>query len=256
MDKELNIENVEVPEVNSGDQSTGLIQTLLKKISDNKMYLYIAVAVIVLGVLLYYFYFKSKKEIQTLANTSNDKPQLALPKQNNENQTVVAANDNVPVGFNPNSNDYFVLDANGNPVKVSGTYQNNNQQLLPLPMPKQQPSQQEIQMLQKQMLEKQMMEQQIMQQQMKQQQMMQQQMMQQQMMQQQMAQQQNKQVDTRSKLQHPDSDEENDNGSDDINIELARIQANEDDNVAQHNLTNSELAEISKKIEMMNAQNN
>ena len=32
------------------------------------------------------------------------------------------------------------------------------------------------------------------------------------------------------------------------------IQANEDENIAQHNLTNSELAEINNKIEMMNLQ--
>ena len=249
MDNELNMENVEAPVIQSGDQPTGLIQTVLKKITDNKMYLYITIAVIVLGIMLYYFYFKSKKEIQTLTNTTNDKPQLALPKQSNDNQVITE--------FNPNSNDYFILDTNGNPTKVSGTYQ--NQPLLPLPIPNQQPSNQEIQMLQKQMLEKQMIEQQMNQQQMNQQQMMQQQMMQQQMMQQQMNQQQMMQKqnninDHRPKLQHPNSDNEND--SDDINIELARIQANEDDNIAQHNLTNSELAEINKKLEMMTSQNN
>ena len=32
------------------------------------------------------------------------------------------------------------------------------------------------------------------------------------------------------------------------------INANEDENVAQHNLTNSELAEITKKLEVMGSQ--
>ena len=38
----------------------------------------------------------------------------------------------------------------------------------------------------------------------------------------------------------------------DINDKISRIQANEDDNVTQHNLTNSELEEINKKLAMMN----
>jgi len=80
------------------------------------------------------------------------------------------------------------------------------------------------------------------------QQQMQQQMMQQQMMQQQMMQQQNS-VGPRPKLQHPDNDM-----SDHIDMELERIQENENENVAQHNLTNSELAEINNKIEAMNSQ--
>ena len=55
----------------------------------------------------------------------------------------------------------------------------------------------------------------------------------------------------RTKLQHPDSEEQDENRSDDIDNELARIQANEDKNVACHNLTSSELAEINKKLELM-----
>ena len=247
MDQELKVEINEATNLQySGsnvqpvEHSDGFIQKLLKKFTENKMYLYITITVIVLCIVLYYFYKKSKKELKYV----NDKPLLALPKQK--------------------SDEYFVLDENGNPVKVSESF--SNQQLLPLPMPKQQPSQQDIQMLQKQMLEKQQMQQhmqqqmqqqQMQQQQMQQQQMQHQQMQQQQMQQQQMQQQQMQQQqfdNSRSKLQHPDSEEHN-NESDDINIELARIQANEDDNVTQHNLTNSELAEINKKIEMMNSQN-
>ncbi len=249
MDKELISDNAQDAGLQEGnEQPSGLVQTLLKKISDNKMYVYIGVAVIVLAIVLYYFYSKNKKETkpnnESMASVGTAKPELALPKQ------PTNQNDNIPGPFNPNPNEYYVMDANGNPVKVSGSF-GGAQQLQPLPIPKQQPSQQEIQMLQKQMLEKQMMEQQLKQQQMMQQQMMQQQMMQQQMMQQQ----QNAQAGNKVKLQHPESDEQ-DNGSDDVDIELARIQANEDDNVAQHNLTNSELAEIHKKLEMMNNQGN
>jgi hypothetical protein len=112
-----------------------------------------------------------------------------------------------------------------NPVKITGSFSN---QLLPLPIPKQQPSQQDVQMLQKQMYEKQLM---------------QQQMLQNQMMQQQHS------GDQKQKLQHPESEV-----SDEIDVDLDDIQENEDENVAQHNLTNSELAEINKKIEMMNSQ--
>ena len=201
------------------EQSKGFIQNLIKKISENKIYQYIAICILILVVVAFFYFKKSKKEIKPI-----NKNQPALPKQNNE-----------PSLSGLNNEDHFILDANGNPMKVSGSFSN---QLLPLPIPKQQPSQQDIQMLQKQMQEKQMQE--YMQQQMMQQQMMQQQMMQQQMMQ---------QNNSRPKLQHPESDM-----SDNIDVDLAKIQDNEDENVAQHNLTNSELAEINNKIEMMSSQ--
>lgn len=54
----------------------------------------------------------------------------------------------------------------------------------------------------------------------------------------------------RPKIQHPDP--ESDTISNNTDIELARIQANEDENVAQQNLTNSELAEISRNLENFN----
>ena len=74
------------------------------------------------------------------------------------------------------------------------------------------------------------------------------QLMQQQMLQNQMMQQQHS-GGQKQKLQHPESEV-----SDEIDVDLDDIQENEDENVAQHNLTNSELAEINKKIEMMNSQ--
>jgi LPXTG-motif cell wall-anchored protein len=202
----------------TNQNSTGFINNLLKKFTENKNYKYIAIGIIILALAALYYYKKCKKE----SKTNQNKNQMPV-KQNNESALT---------GLN--NNDHFILDSNGNPVKVTGTFPN---QPLPLPIPKQQPSQQDIQMLQKQMYEKQM-----------QQQMMQQQMMQQQMMQQQMMQQQNS-VGPRPKLQHPDNDM-----SDHIDMELERIQENENENVAQHNLTNSELAEINNKIEAMNSQ--
>jgi len=199
--------------VPTNQNSTGFINNLLKKFTENKNYKYIAIGIIILALAALYYYKKCKKE----SKTNQNKNQMPV-KQNNES---------VLSGLN--NNDHFILDSNGNPVKVTGTFPN---QPLPLPIPKQQPSQQDIQMLQKQMYEKQM----------------QQQMMQQQMMQQQMMQQQNS-VGQRPKLQHPDNDM-----SDHIDMELERIQENENENVAQHNLTNSELAEINNKIEAMNSQ--
>jgi hypothetical protein len=177
----------------------------------------------ILFILAIYLTLKSKKDLKS---TNKNQPLLPQPKKNNESSLS---------GLN--NEDRFILDSNGNPVKVS-----ESNHLLPLPIPKQQPSQQDIQMLQKQMQEKQMQEQ------MMHQQMMHQQMMHQQMMHQQMMQQQN---NSRPKLQHPESDL---NMSDNIDVDLAKIQANEDENVAQHNLTNSELAEINNKIEMMSSQ--
>jgi len=209
------------------EKSKGFIQDLIKKISENKMYQYIAIGIIILVVVAFFYFKKSKKDMKPV-----NKNQQALPKQNE------------PSAVGLNNEDHFILDANGNPVKVTGL----SNQLLPLPIPKQQPSQQDIQMLQKQMQEKQMQER-MMQEQMMQQQMRQEQMMHQQMMHQQMMQQQN---NSRPKLQHPESEM---NMSENIDVDLSRIHANEDENVAQHNLTNSELAEINNKIEMMNSQN-
>jgi len=157
--------------------------------------MYIAIGIIVLAVIAFYYFKKCKKDIK-------NKNELPLPKQSNAPS----------IGLN--NEDHYILDNNGNPVKVTGTFSN---QLLPLPIPKQQPSQKDVQMLQKQMYEKQMM-------------------------------QQNVELQ-KPKLQHPESEM-----SDEINIDLDDIEENEDENVAQHNLTNSELAEINKKIEMMNSQ--
>jgi hypothetical protein len=227
---ELQVEPV-VPEINAlvPDQPEGgIVQSVLKKISDNKMYIYIGVAVIVLGLVLYYFFIKNKKEttIQTDKN-----PQSALPNQDQPQETVPSKQPEVPSVFNPLGQEYYVLDNNGNPVKVSGSFPQMNQQLAPLPVPNQQPSQQEIIMIQKQMREKQMIEAQEMA----------------------LA---RAQAKPKMKLEHPSNDEnvhEESDNENDIDVELARIKANEDENVAEHNLTQSELAEINKKIEMMNS---
>lgn len=205
----------------------GFIQSILKKISDNKMYIYIAIAVIVLGLVLYYFFIKNKKETM---NQTDKKSQLALPKQGPQEQTLTKSE--IPDTFNPLGQEYYLLDNNGNPVKVSGSFSSVNQPLVPLPVPNQQPSQQEIMMLQKQMMEKKMMEQQMKEAQM------------------------HPHVKPNLKLEHPTNDEMvNSDNENDIDVELARIKANEDENVAEHNLTHSELAEINKKLEMMNSGN-
>ncbi len=209
----------------------GFLTVIKKTFEENKMYFYIGIAVIVLGIVLYYFYIKNKKEIKS---NSKNQPKLELPTKP-QDQPTEPENSQTNSSVQQISGDgYWVMDAQGNPVKVSGMYGN---QLAPLPVPKQTPSPTEIAMLQKQMLEQQMLEQQIMQQQL----------MQQQLMQQQMAAQQHKTQP--KKIAHPED-------SDDIDVELARIKANEDENVAQHDLTNSELAEITKKLESMENQLN
>lgn len=234
-----------------------------KKFSENKMYVYIGIAVVVLGIVLYYFYIKNKKE--TKAKPDN-KPKLDLPeptaKQAPEaNQALDSGNNNqnayaaVP---EISSDEYWVMDAQGRPVKVSGSQGGGFHpvQMAPLPIPKQAPSAGEIKMLQQQMIQQQQMQQQQMQQQQQHQHQQQLHMQQQQIEQQRRlstehkASQQNIKPSKKSqqKIKHPEESEEE---SDDINVELARINAIEDDNVAQHNLTNSELAEITKKLEIM-----
>jgi hypothetical protein len=207
------------------------IKNLIKKIFENKLYRYIAISIVILAIVAFIYFKKSKKQIKP---ANKNQQVLPIPKQNNESSL-----------FGSNE-DHFILDTNGNPVKITVPLTN---QPIPLPIPKQQPSQQDILMLQKQMQEKQM------QQQMHHQQMHHQQMHHQQMHHQQMHHQQRMHQNeggSRHKLQHPESEI---NMSDNIDVDLEKIQENEDENVAQHNLTNSELAEINKKIEMMNSQN-
>ena len=50
----------------------------------------------------------------------------------------------------------------------------------------------------------------------------------------------------------PSATKDEEDNQTDINIDLARIQVNENENIAKHNLTNSELAEINKKLDMIN----
>ena len=233
--------------VNS-NPAEGFLNIVKKKFSENKMYVYIGIAVIVLGVVLYYFYIKNKKETKEKSST---KPVLELPKAQPEPKSQ---ENNNPVP-EISGDGYWVMDAQGRPVKVSGAFQQvgqpNQIAPLPLPIPKQVPSAAEIKMLQQQMLEQQMLQQQMMQQQMLQQQLEQQQMEQHKRK---LAEQKAQSKKHQSKLSHPEDSENAE--SDDINVELARIKANEDDNVAQHELTNSELAEITKKLETMGSQLN
>ncbi len=216
------------------------LEIIKKKFSENKMYVYIGIAVIVLAVVLYYFYIKNKKETKPKEDT---KPVLELPKPKQQAQSDELNNQNNQYIQAPqiSGDEYWVMDAQGRPVKVSGSF---GGQIPPLPMPKQAPSAAEIKMLQQQMLEQQIMQQQIMQQQMENQQ-------------RQLAEQkaiQVKKSQAQPKLKHPEDSDKPE--SDDIDVELARIKANEDDNIAQHDLTNSELAEITKKLELMGNQLN
>lgn len=194
----------------------GLVQSILKKISNNKMYIYIGIAIIVLGVVLYYFFIKNKKETMCDTDKNNN---LTLQPQSQYHQSI-QSNQVENNTFNPNPLDqeYYVLDTNGNPVKVYGSLPTMNQQLETIPIPNQHPSQQDIQMLQKQMIE-------------------------------QPLRRHPDQVKTIIKLEHPNDTSVNENTNNDLNNELTRIQDNENENIAEHNLTKSELAEINKKLE-------
>lgn len=212
----------------------GFMSIVTKKFSENKMYVYIGVAVIVLGIVLYYFYIKNRKETKA---KSDNKPKLDLPQlptkqvQPNDQLQELAQVPEI------SGDGYWVIDAQGRPVKVSGGFpQMMPPQIAPLPVPKQAPSAGEIKMLQKQMLEQQLFQQQMLEQQRR-------------LVTEQKAQPSRK---TQQKIKHPEESENSE--SNDINVELARIKASEDENVAQHNLTNSELAEITKKLEIMGSQ--
>lgn len=239
------------PDTNASiiDQSEeGFIHSILKKISDNKMYIYIGIIVIILGLVLHYFFNKNKKE--TMGDTSKQF-QLALPTQYNVSEPL-----------NSHNQEYYVLDNNGNPIKVSGSFPTINQPVHPLHVPLQQPSQQDVMMLQKQMMEKmggqptreeQMREQHMHEQHMREQ--MHEQHMREQMHEQPMREQMGGQHRSKMILEHPSNDETVNVDSDDeeVDVDLARVKANEDVNIAEHNLTHSELAEINKKLEMMNS---
>lgn len=200
-----------ISETTTDGVSTGLLSSIFKKLNDNKIYILLCVSVIVLGISLYYFFIKNKKEISSLVDTNTN-------KNNDEKKEIL------------NNQEYYVLDSNGNPVKISGVFnqqpiqQNTRTQLIhPSSTQPTQPTQptmtqQEIMILQKQLLEKEKLEAQHLEQQ----------------------------------LREKHNDELL---SEDINNEISRIQENEDNNIAQHNLTNSELEEINRKLEMMNASN-
>lgn len=178
---ELNMSNA-APAASSTDVTTvvegGFVQSFFRKIYNNKMYIFIAIAVFGIGLASYYFYMKKYGK-----NKASKQEQPAL-----------------------SSSEYYVLDNNGKPVKVSGN-------LHPLPIIVQQPSQQEIAMLQNQMLES----------------------------------------NNQQKLEHPTIDSEQvDYNNDNMDNELERINSNENQNIRNHNLTASELNEIEKKLDMMN----
>jgi len=198
--------------------------SLLKK---NKLFIYIGIAVLVLGIILYYFYKKNKKEIKVSV--------VSQPKH--------ILQDSKP-------GDHYIIDANGRPIKIeklsNAEYNNEfnlnnnlgsiglvkqinsqNQQILKRPtiLPKQKiihPNSQNSEISENNInLEDKISN------------------------------------ETTSENIHNESNEdanisESDN---DMVDEISRIQTNEDSNIVQHNLTNSELSEIHRKLEMMNQMN-
>ena len=195
----------------------GFFANFFKKYEENRLYVYIGIGVIVLGIVLYYFYVNNKQETNIQKKTEVT-PQTILEMMQN----------------------------------------------MPLPM-----VQQILQQIPPQLLHETLqMQQQLMQQQMQQQQMPQQmsqhtpqqapqQTPQQtpQQMQQQAPQQIKPTKKSRGKLQHPNMKPELNtnhiNNLDDVDVEVARAQLNENENVAEYNLTNSEVQDIHNKLDKL-----
>mgnify|MGYP000704394053 FL=1 len=59
--KEVILEQANGTIVQTTEQSNGLISNLLKKFTENKMYIYIAIGVVILAVVAFYYLKKCKK---------------------------------------------------------------------------------------------------------------------------------------------------------------------------------------------------
>jgi hypothetical protein len=221
----------ELTNVNNPSQ----FQQFFKKLTDNKIYIYICGAVVLLGIILYYLYVKNKKNVLT-----NNVCPLTSNVENKTNK--------IPVVLNPSKQEYYVLDENSNPVKISGNFLNLNQEESEqqpsnqLKVPLQQPSQNDIMMLQKQMMEKQReLELQAKQNAT--------------VKQAQINRVQMEQKINNDNVEHYENNE-SEESEDDIDIdaefELSRIKSNEKNNMAKYDLTQSELEEIKTKLENMN----
>lgn len=143
---------------------------------------------------------------------------------------------------------YYYIRNKKNPLVQSET------KLTPLPVPNQNPPVDEIKLLQQQMYERQKTaemenayQQQIMNLQM-------QLNTQQQYIQEQLVREQTyeKQQKNKPKIQHPKQEDISSENSVDINDELKKINVFENDNVTRHNLSNTEIAELTKTLNNMN----
>jgi hypothetical protein len=143
--------------------SKSYLSVVLNCITNNKLYFLIFIVVIILAGLIGYLYIKNKK---------------------------LFSFNNITKNITNDINEHYVLDADGNHIKISSLTGLLNQKLEPLPTPMQEPSLDEIMMLHKQHEEKQ-------------------------------------------------------------KIIKNNLEITEDENIAQHNLTNSELADINKKLQDM-----
>ena len=200
----------------------GFFANFFKKYEENRLYVYIGIGVVVLGIVLYYFYVKNKQE------TNIQKKTGVTP------QTILEMMQNMPLPMVQQILQQIP------PQLLHETLQ-MHQQLMQQQMQQQAPQQMQQQQMQQPM-------QQQMQQPM-------QQPMQQQPMYQQASQQTKPTKKSRSKLQHPNMKPElntdNINNLDDVDVEVARAQLNENENVAEYNLTNSEVQDIHNKLDKL-----
>jgi hypothetical protein len=213
--------------------------SLLEQIYNNKTYVYILIVVLVLAGIGIYLYLnqstnKSKENKSKDEKSKDDKSKDEKSKDDKSKDESDEKKD----FLNPNK-DYYIVDPNGKTILINKYF------------PK---------ILQSEMQENQMMQQQIIQQQRKiQEQMMQEQIMQQQMRQQQMPQQpimvnnqiglpppgQNRVIQTqqmpaqRPKLSHPGE------------ASIPDVNLDEDDNIANQDLTQTEIDELKRQLEVM-----
>jgi len=95
--KEVILEQVNGTIVQTTEQSNGLISNLLKKFTENKMYIYIAIGVVILAVVAFYYLKKCKKDV----SNSNKNTLLPIPKQNYEVILRKFSDKNVTFSFSP-----------------------------------------------------------------------------------------------------------------------------------------------------------
>jgi len=209
----------------SGMHDTKFLSSFINKVKSYKLYIMVGVVIVILGFAIFYFYNKNKQIMKKNKNKNNDK--------------LYKLNEN---------GDVQILDTPSNKSaleKIAADNYDADLELLKAHQQMQMQQQKEMQMQQQQ----------------------QQMQMQMQMQQQQQMQHKQKETHQKVKLVHPqrkdeassdslesESETDTDSGSDSNNT--SDMSLHENDNVDQHNLTNDDMIEINKSLEMLQRQMN